>query len=470
MKLSFLKKAIFSGLIVAGILAGSLVATLPAFAATETMSLTPATQSVANGATSITVNIVCNTTAATRGWGAEIDFNAAALQVTNVSYGSTFYTSTYGTPFNNGQTVNNTTGKITGLAQTLLGGTGGPSGVGTLATITFSAVTPGGNNLLDSITLNPTASGLADASGNALNPTLSNATITVGTPPVVDYAVESPATAAVTGTPSQFNVTFTVKNTGALNATGSTTATITPPTGDGSAQTVTIPSLNAGATSAALQNATPFTLTGTNENVTIQINALSGDVDAADKTATVNYFYQAPSNNPTGVNGTILGTLTFTQPPTINFGTFTLGLNTVASSMNVLTNQDWQVTVAGTAPAAVGGGDSGFLTKFNPTPSINAYVPQVTLHDPLFLNPGGGNLTPDPDPSDTNIPVNNNVTLSGTAQLLSVGVAQDQNSDGVSGETRTINFEQTIVGSDAALASPFIYHNVVAFVCSTTTY
>ena len=79
MKLSFLKKAILGGLIVVAIVAGSLVAIFPVSASTETMSITPSTQSVANSATSISVSIVCDTTAATRGWGAEVDFNPAQL-------------------------------------------------------------------------------------------------------------------------------------------------------------------------------------------------------------------------------------------------------------------------------------------------------------------------------------------------------------------------------------------------------
>jgi hypothetical protein len=176
---------------------------------------------------------------------------------------------------------------------------------------------------------------------------------------------------------------------------------------------------------------------------------------------------QASPIEGTGVNGTITGTLTFTQPPTINFGTFTIGTNDVTSSMNVLTNQDWQVTVAGTAPA-LSGGDSGFLTKYNTTTQV--YVPQVTLHNAVELNASGGTLTPDPDPSDPNTPVNNNVTLTGSAQILSVGVAQDQNVNGTSGESRTVDFIQKIVGSDPALATPNIYHNVVSFTCSTSTY
>jgi len=96
LKLSFLTKASLGGLVAASMLAASLIATLPVRAAgTETMSVTPATQSVANGATTITVSIVADSSAVTRGWGAELDFNPAQLQETGYSYGSTFYTSAY---------------------------------------------------------------------------------------------------------------------------------------------------------------------------------------------------------------------------------------------------------------------------------------------------------------------------------------------------------------------------------------
>ena len=230
MKLSFLKKAILGGLIVVAIVAGSLVAIFPVSASTETMSITPSTQSVANSATSISVSIVCDTTAATRGWGAEVDFNPAQLQETNVTYGSTFYTSTYGTAFNNPFTVNNTTGAITNLAQALLGGTGGPTGTGTLVTIVFSAVSPGGNNSVDSITLNSADSGLADASGNPLNPTINNATIVVGTPVTTTTTTTTPTTTTTTTTPTTTTTTTTPTTTTTTTTPTTTTTTTTPTT------------------------------------------------------------------------------------------------------------------------------------------------------------------------------------------------------------------------------------------------
>ena len=469
MKLSFLTKASLGGLVAASMLAASLIATLPVRAAgTETMSVTPATQSVANGATTITVSIVADSSAVTRGWGAELDFNPAQLQETGYSYGSTFYTSAYGTPYSNTPTVNNTTGTITELAQTLLGGSGGPTGTGTLVTVTFSAVSPGGNNSVDAITLNSgdvgsvAISGLADVDANPLATTLVNGQVVVGTPPTTDYAVETPATVAVTGTPSTFNVTFAVKNTGALNG-AATTATVTPPTGDGSAQTITVPALNAGVTSATLSTATPFTLSGSNENVTIQINALSGDIDVADKTATVNYAYTAPATNPTGVNGTITGSLTFTQPGTVNFGDLAIGPNNQNTTMNVLTNQSWTVTVAGTAPSTTGG-YTGYMTKYNT--GTSTYTPAVALQNALQIGSSGGYLTPSPDPTDAVTPVNNTVSLLGSAQILAAGVPQGQAVNGTSGETRNLDFYQLVYGSDPALATGYIYHIVVAFTCT----
>ena len=69
MKLSSFKKALIGSVIAASLVAGMLVVatTSVAAAGTETMLFTPASQSVANGASTITVTLVANTDAATRG-------------------------------------------------------------------------------------------------------------------------------------------------------------------------------------------------------------------------------------------------------------------------------------------------------------------------------------------------------------------------------------------------------------------
>jgi len=209
LKLSFLKKALLSGILIASIVAGTLIVALPVVASTETMSITPASQTVANGATNISVSIVANTSAATRAWGADVHFDATKLQETGYTYGSTFYTSTYGTPYNNGPTVDNVNGVISNLAQAELGGSGGPSGTGTLVTITFNVI--GGSNSLTSITLANAGLGSATDPITALNPTINNGTITIGQLP--DLIVSAISTTPNNGSSATYNLNFTIKDT-----------------------------------------------------------------------------------------------------------------------------------------------------------------------------------------------------------------------------------------------------------------
>jgi len=227
--MSHRKKGTIVGSLIAGVLICSLLTTVsPVVASSASMSITPATQSVANGATNISISIVASTETATRGWGADVHFNATQLQETGYAYGSTFYASNYGSLFNNTSTVNNTTGSNTNLAQTLLGGSGGPNGTGTLVTIIFRAVS---SNCVDAITLG-SDSGLADANANALNPTINNGTVIVGTSATTPTSTTTRTTTTPTTTMTSTKTTTTTPTakTTSTTRTSTTSATTTTPT------------------------------------------------------------------------------------------------------------------------------------------------------------------------------------------------------------------------------------------------
>jgi len=176
-------------------------------------------------------------------------------------------------------------------------------------------------------------------------------------------------------------------------------------------------------------------------------------------TATGSYTYVAPPpGQPTNVDGTITGILSFTQPSAINFGAMALGNNHQQGTLNVKTNDDWTVTAATDIA-------SGKMTKWSIAGA--AYTANVTLHNALKVSTTGGYLTTQAGQQD---PANYVVTLSGTPVLMANGVTDGQqtSADGLYtlGEDRVLNYDQLLVASDAALNSTFTYHIVVSFVAS----
>jgi len=188
----------------------------------------------------------------------------------------------------------------------------------------------------------------------------------------------------------------------------------------------------------------------------------SGDASYATSMSTVltQVVTGIPETGNTGVNGFLGGSLSFTQPGTVNFGAMALGVNDITTSMNIVSNDPWTVSVAGTAPNSDGSVD-GYMTKYSLLPApTGTYIPTVKLQNPLNIVSSGGYLTPPSDPTET-APSNQNVTLTGTPQILATGIPQGQGPNG--GETRTVDFIQTIMGNDPALASGYSYHIVVSF-------
>ena len=328
MKLSFLKKALLSGILIASIVAGTLIVALPVVASTETMSITPASQTVANDATNISVSIVANTSVATRAWGADVHFDATKLQETGYTYGSTFYTSTYGTPYNNGPTVDNVNGVISNLAQAELGGTGGPSGTGTLVTITFNVI--GGSNSLTSITLANAGLGSATDPITALNPTINNGTITIGQLP--DLVISAISTTPSNGSSSTYNLNFTVQDTVVASAASSASYTVN----GGAASTVAVGAL-------ALNGTQSFSIP-----MTVSASGTDSIVVKADST---NMYGE--SNNTNSISYSILPDLVISA----------ISTNPVSSPSSPSTTPTYTIsyTVTNNGPATAAGSNTAIV-------------------------------------------------------------------------------------------------------------
>lgn len=365
MKLSFLTKALLGGIVTASIFAGSLIATLPVRATgVETMSVTPATQYVANGATNITVSIVANTAEATRGWGAELDFNPSQLQETGFTYGSTFYASTYGTISNIPPVVNNTAGTITDLAQTVLGNatSGGPTGTGTLVTIFFRAVTPSGNNSVDAITLNSgvvgtlAISGLADVNANPIATTLVNGTVVVGIPLVPDLVVSAISTTPSNGSSSTYALNFTVANNGTAAAAASSA---TYAVNGGTAVTESVGALAASA----------------NQTFNVPLTVSASGTDSIVVTADSSNLYNETNNT---------ATITYTELPDLVVSAISTSPASSSSSPSTTPTYTVSYTITNNGPAAAGASSTSIV--------INGGTP-ITISCPALANGASNSQT-----------------------------------------------------------------------------
>ena len=125
--------------------------------------------------------------------------------------------------------------------------------------------------------------------------------------------------------------------------------------------------------------------------------------------------------------------------------------------MTIISNLPWTINIHGNAPTT-GGSSDGKMTKWNGTD----YFAATKLHNALNIVATDGHLEAPIDP-DMTAPANYSINLTGTDLLLGNGIPEGQDVDGISGETRTVTFNQNVIGSDAALSSGFSYHIVASF-------
>ena len=445
MKLSLSKKMI-GGMVALGILTASMVAAIPVAAAGNTLTINAPT-SVANGA-NFNVTIAVDAGQAIAGAQATVNFDN-----TKVAYVAQGNATVYAGNFF-GADQFNTSPNVTATSVKVTSTTGGPTTVGpktgTWITLQFHAIAA---DTANAFSLSTGVSFVADSAPSAQPTSLVGATTIIGTPPTPDLTVSA---VTANGTTADYTVSFKVSNLGNL-AAPATTATVVV---DGTTTyNVAVGAIAAG----AFVNVTSgtITITGQIDNFVVTADAPNAVLESneANNTGSGSYsFVPPPAGQTTDVNGTITGTLSFTQPSAINFGAMSLGNNHQAGTLNVKTNDDWQVTAATDIA-------SGKMTKWSIAGS--AYTASVTLHTALKVSTTGGYLTAQPGQQN---PANAVVTLSGTPALMANGVTDGQvtSADGLStlGEDRVLNYDQLLIASDAALANGFTYHIVVAFVAS----
>jgi hypothetical protein len=429
----------------------------------------PASQVVANG-TTFTANLAINTNTATRGWQATVNFDAAKLTLNSVTEGTFLsnYASSYsppgGTIPGGSVSINNSTGVATIPGWAISNaGTSGPTGTGTLAVLNFTAKASV-NNYAAITPANVVVTDVVGAAITGLTTTAGQAAI--GTLPLPDLTVSNVVVSPVSGTPTNYSISFQVNNliasgNAGLDAGASSASIVVD---GGTPVVIAVPAIAKG-TFAAVTTASPITLSGTSDSFVITADSTNAilEVNENNNTASGIYSHVAATGATTDVDGKIGESLTFTQPGVVNFGLLHLGSNQIINPMTVLSTQSWIINVHGNAPTSAGGID-GKMTKMDASGNYNAYI---KLHNALHVVAGAGYMGAPADPSIT-APADYDVGLTGVDQLLAVGIPDGQNTDGASGETRNAIFNQTVIGSDAALSTGYSYHIVVSFTVSGT--
>jgi hypothetical protein len=406
---------------------------LPASSAST--GILPATQSVANGATfnvNLNINLVNHWS---RGWQLTVDFDASKMSANSVTEGT--FLNDYATA-NGGGTVsggavsiNNTGGHIVIPGYAISNaGTSGPTGTGTLCTISFTAK-PGVNDVA-SITLNGIVISGVNA-GIIPDVATTSGTVNIGTMPLPDLVVSAASTAGFPADSENYTITYTITNNGDAAAGASTTSIII----DGMLATMDCPALAVGANSTNTLGI--LTLDGTADSVLITADSAAAvnESNESNNTRTTSYSYAPPQPGDVPVSGTTQQILTFVLPDPVSWDPLNIGENAADRTMKVLSNQSWQVTIRGT--------NDGYMTKYSGT----SYDPLVKLNDALYVMS------------------ENNVTLSGLAQILADGLPAEQQLDG-SGDTRSVIIKQQLYYTDPALPTGYYYLVVMTFTASPT--
>ena len=424
-----------SGITVGNLRVSSLVKiellTLPV----SSVSVSPSSQAVANGAT-FTVNLNVNTNQECRGWQANVNFDASKLTANSVSEGA--FLSAYAIPLGGGTvsggavTINNTAGTITIPGYAITGaGSDGPTGTGTLCTISFTAKT--GIDNYASISLSGVV--VSNQTGVTIpGTTVTGGTVAIGNVPMADLVVSAASTTKVSD--SLYTITYTITNQGNAAAGASTTSIVID---SGTPITVACPALAAGASDT--QTTANQTLSSGSDTITVTADSAGvvAESNEGNNARTITYAL-AGGNGNTSINGNIAANLVLIVPASIDPWNLIVGTNDIAGSANVKCNTNWQLQVNDQDSTNT----SGHMTKW----MLGVYVPATKLIDPLHV--------------DSSI----NVALSGTPQTIISGTPAGQNGD--SGQTIPVYFHQRVYFADPVLTGGYSYHIVVTFTASVT--
>lgn len=398
------------------------------------VGISPASQSVANAA-SFTLDLAIDTDTASRGWQANVAFDAAKMQCTGVTEGSFLLDYAIanggGTVSGGAATINNTTGTVTipGYAITSAG-SGGPTGTGTLCTLAFTA-----NAAVDNFAAVSLAGVVvSDVEGDSIpGVVVTGGTVAIGDVPMPDLVVS--ALSATKDGDGTYTITYTIENQGDDDAVATSTSIVV----DGGTPTmVACPALAAGASDTQTLTAQPFT----SPIDTILVTADSADVvsEGSELNNAMEIVYALASDGGNVIiNGNILAKLDLTVPADILSWMLEQGPNSTSGAANVKCNTPWQLQVNDQDPNT-----NGHMTKWQ----ADAYDVAVKLANAL------------------NVGCESTVALSGSNQLIADGVVADQDAD--NGQDLTVTFSQQVLYSDPVLTDGYSYHIVVTFTASST--
>jgi hypothetical protein len=398
------------------------------------VSVTPASQAVANGAT-FTIDMNIDTDTASRGWQMNVNFDAGKLTANSVTEGS--FLSAYAAA-NGGMTIpagaatiDNVAGTITIPGYAIMGaGTGGPTGTGTLCTISFTAKT----GIDDFASITPTGVVISDVTGTAIpGPVMIGGQVAIGNVPMPDLVVSALSAAKVDDT--TYTITYTITNQGNA-ATGACTTSIV--IDGGAPMTVACPALAAGASDT--QTTTAQTVTSGSDIIVVTTDSAGAvsESNEGNNTRTITYATIGANGN-TSINSNIAAKLLLTVPASIDPWNLVQGTNDITGSANMKCNTDWQLQVNDQDTAT-----SGHMTKW----MLGVYVPATHLTAPLTVG------------------CTTSVDLSGTPQTIVTGTPAGQSGD--SGQGLTISFHQPVFFADPVLTGGYSYHIVVTFTASVT--
>ena len=398
------------------------------------VSVAPASQAVANGA-AFTVDMAVNTNTAMRGWQMNVNFDASKMTATSVTEGS--FLSAYaianggGTIPAGAATIDNVAGTVTIPGYAITGaGTSGPTGTGTLCTISFTAKT----GIDNYASVAPSAVILSDVSGVTIPGTsLTGGTVAIGNVPMPDLIVSSASAARVTDT--TYTITYTIHNQGNLAAGACTTSIVID---SGTPITVACPALAAGASDT--QTTAAQTVTSGSDTIVVTADSAGAvsEGNEGNNARTITYATVGGSGTLI-INSNIAAALNLTVPAAIDPWNMVVGTNDITGSANVKCNSEWMLQVRDQGTTTI-----GHMTKW----LLGVYDGATRLINPLTV----GCAT--------------SVALSASPQTIVTGTPAGQSGD--AGQNLTISFHQPVLYADPVLTGGSTYHIVVTFTASVT--
>ncbi|MBN2098206.1 MAG: hypothetical protein JW753_01270 [Dehalococcoidia bacterium] len=398
------------------------------------VGVSPASQAVDNGA-SFTLDLAIDTDTASRGWQANVAFDAAKMQCTGVTEGGFLLDYAIanggGTVSGGAATIDNVVGTVTIPGYAITGaGSGGPTGTGTLCTLAFTA-----NAAVDAFAA-VSLSGVvvSDVLGVIIpGPVVTGGTVAIGDVPMPDLVVS--ALSATKDGDGTYTIAYTITNQGNDDAVACSTSIVV----DGGAPiVVACPALLAGESDTQTLPAQAFT----SPTDTILVTADSADAVSESSelnNATEIVYALASDGGNVIINGNILAKLELTVPADILSWVLKQGPNSISGAANVKCNTPWQLQVNDQDANT-----NGHMTKWQ----TDVYDTSVKLANALYVG------------------CESTVALSGSNQLIADGVVDDQDAD--NGQDLAVTFSQQVLYSDPVLGDGYTYHIVVTFTASST--